>query len=685
MAEVQPARGSAVRAIGAAVAYLVVAVWSVRVILPAPSTTLPFPANLEEQGEQFITGGDQHFVVTQIYGNARRLMEEPGRLFENGFCYPTRRPVTLGEHMLGNGLVAVVPYALGAGPVLTMNVVTVATLWLAALAMYALAYSWTRSAGAAFVAGLLFAFHPSRVGNPAHPFVHGNQWAPLVLLFAHRLFARERWRDAAGLGLFLGLQLLESFYQVVALVVLGGTYGLYLMVRYRHRLLALAPKLLACLIGAAAVAAVVLGPYLETRETWGVLSRGHLFLLLPRQFLPGSDASPGLVTLLLAGVGLLDRCRGPRRALGYDPRLIYLLGGALVFWTVVRGVLVPGLGVWIPSLSRYLVYVIPGIDAGRALPVARLALFLVLAFLAGYGVLALIEHRGRIGRAVLTGALAMAALLDVFWPPLNAISFGRSVALTAHEVKPAPDLLRAYRSAPWGPVLDVPLSGSRLPLAASEYVFLSAYHGRPTAACYNSYSLPIVQDVEEIASRVPEAPAIDALYALGFRGLVVHEERLGPTVAAVLGGKLAEADEHVIPVGNAPEHALFRITSTVPIDDSLTALATATTPAAVAQVVPPAAEVSFTFRNGEVGTYRHPEPIEPTRLDVSWYTAPDALALRSSVRALLPLALARGEETTRALEVPVPETPGEYEVTVAPASAPGLVIARRRVRVVPPP
>jgi len=58
--------------------------------------------------------------------------------------------------------------------------------------MYALVYFWTGSVSAAFVAGLLFGIHPGRIGDPAHPYVHGNQWTPLALLFAHRLFARRR-------------------------------------------------------------------------------------------------------------------------------------------------------------------------------------------------------------------------------------------------------------------------------------------------------------------------------------------------------------------------------------------------------------------------------------------------------------------------------------------------------------
>ena len=51
------------------------------------------------------------------------------------------------------------------------------------------------------------------------------------------------------------------------------------------------------------------------------------------------------------------------------------------------------------------------------------------------------------------------------------------------------------------------------------------------------------------------------------------------------------------------------------------------------------------------------------------------------LRLLLPIALAPDEETTRVIVAPVPPVPGEYEVTLTPAAAPELVLARQRVRV----
>jgi hypothetical protein len=676
-----PSGGRRAAAVAAAL-YLAVAVWTLRSVLPEPATSLPFPPGAERIGERFLAGGDHHFIAAQVYGTARRLVTAPGRLFDSGFCFPVRNAVTLGEHMFGNGLLAVVPYLLGATPVLAMNVVSLVTTWLAGLAMYALVHYWTRSPGAAFVAGLLFAFHPSRSGSPGNPFVHGNQWTPLALLFAHRLFAEGRWRDAAGLVLFVGLQLLESFYQVIAFALLGGTYGLYLLARYRRRLVALAPKLAACAVASAVLAALVLGPYLETQRTWGVLSRGFVFLLFPSAFLPGGSASPGLVALALAALGLLDRLRGPRAARGYDPRLVYLLGGFLVFWTVVRALPVPLLEVRIPSLAAFLTAVVPGIDAGRALPAARYAVFLVAAFLAGYGVLALTQRRGTVARGALTGALAAAALLDAFWPPLARASFGRVPQLRAHRVEPAAELLALYASQGDGAVLDIPLRGRKLPLASGEYVFLAAYHERPVGACYNSYAIPLVKDIEALAARVPERRAVEALHALGFRTLVVHRERMPPELGGVLEAAFAAASGHLVPVGRADRHQVFRMRTDGPVSIGFGALAPAAAPAEVADARPAETTLVFRFRNESAESYLHPDPIEPTPLLVRWQASGGEVVQESRIRGLLPVALAREEEAERSFAVAVPAAPDIYEVSLAPERAPDLVIARRTVRVV---
>ena len=177
---------------------------------------------------------DQTFTMWLVTRNARVLTTRPWDLGGDGQCFPLPRPHTLGEHAFGEGLLAVVPWLLTGDPIATYNAMLVLSLWIPALSMFVLARYWTGSAGAAFVAGLLFAAGPDRIADPAHPFVHGDLWAPLVLLFAHRLFAERTWRAAAALALLTSLAFLESLYQILALVLVLVPYGVALAIRYRR-------------------------------------------------------------------------------------------------------------------------------------------------------------------------------------------------------------------------------------------------------------------------------------------------------------------------------------------------------------------------------------------------------------------------------------------------------------------
>jgi len=669
-------------AAAAAACYVAVALWALRVVLPAPASTLAYSAVVAaEPVTAMISHSDQMFVAWGVSRNARTMVRHPTRLFDGEQCHPAARAVTLGESMFGDGLLGVVPYVLTQSPIVTMNAVTLLALVLPALTMYALVAHFTQSAGAAFVAGLLFGFHPARVMDPGHPFVYGNHWTPLALLFAHRLFAFERWSDAGGLVASIGLQLLESFYQIVALGILGGVVGLWLVVRHRHRLAALAPKLLAVAAGVAACTAAITIPYLQSRRAWGILGGRFSLLHLPSQFAPGSFAYPGSVVLGLAAVALVDRWRRRRED---DARLVYLAAGLLVFWFVLIWIDVPGLGVRIPPLALMVARVVPGLDAVRALQYAGLGVYLVAAVRAGWGALVLLEGRGARARAALTAVLALAAILEVFAPPLARRSFGASTELAAWEVRPDAGLVALLEDLPAGAVLDLPfelnLAGELRDMA--HYVFLGAYHHRPLAACYNSYKLPLVKDMETLARRLPDPRAVDALAALGFGTVVLHEElepeRVAPARRALDALVREGSAERVAAAGG---HAVYRLTSPHPV----AAKGAVLVPGAPAEghVRAPWGLLEFTFRNPGAATYRHPDPIVPTRILVRWYDTGGARAAEQRARLLLPLALAPGEEATRTLTTPVPTGPGRYEVTLAGEAAPDRVLSRQRVDVGP--
>lgn len=672
--------GATRAALAAAVLYFAVASFANRAVLADPFVLLPTPVDyIEREKPRFrlVYEADQKFVVGYIARLARAFALEPSRLPDVGLCAPLERAHTLGEHMFGQGLLGAIPYLVSRDPIFTFNAVSVLTTWISLLSMYALAFYWTRSFPAAFLTGLLFALHPNRLNNPAHIFVFGNAWTALALLAVHRLFDRERWFDAAVLALVLCLQLLESFYPVLGLAILGGTYGLVLCIQHRAKLPRLAPKLLAVAGVCGALAWLVLGPYLETQGSWEVLSGRTRVLLAPSKYLPGQPASPGWLLVVFAVVGLLDRLRG--RRLAGDPRLPLLLAGFLVFWCTVHALRVPGLG-RLPSPLLTLTPYIPGLDAVRAVAVLQFGVFLAASVLAAFGLLAVLERLATTGRAVVAALLAGAILVQTFHPPTARASFTHTPSLEGFASRPSDAELDLLQKLPDGAVLDVPLAFEPIMKLRMmpDYLLAAGYYEQPTAACYNSFLTGLQTEVQRFVAAVPAPEALEALSALGFRAIRVHHETLPDGGRALAAG--LENDPRTQEIARADGTSVWALAKR-PTTQQFDAIASATPPAAVAEIATARGSLAFRFVRAGEPTFRHPAPIEPTDVLLRWRRPGGPPLAESADRILLPPALAAGADAVIELAVDVPVGSGQYIVELVRPDAPETVLAARRVSV----
>jgi hypothetical protein len=99
---------------------------------------------------------------------------------------------------------------------------------------------------------------------------------------------------------------------------------------------------------------------------------------------------------------------------------------------------------------------------------------------------------------------------------------------------------------------------------------------------------------------------------------------------------------------------------------------------------PPAADVRFLFRNRGPGTYRHPDPIEPTPVVARWYGPSGSVVGEQHLRTLLPIALAVGEEQVRTLHLEVAAPGATYRVTLAREDDATHELATTQVEITPP-
>jgi hypothetical protein len=664
--------------------YVALALWHVRVVLPAPASILPINPEMASA----IPIGDQEIVVATIARGARLLPTAPWDLYAGGQCFPMPNALTLGEHIMGNGLVGIVPYWLSGGePIFTANVVYVLELVIAGLGMFALVVHFTGAFGPALVAGFVFGFLPTRLQDPGHPFLHGNQWTPFVLLFVHRVFTTRRWRDAAWLTLFVCLQTLESFYQVWALTLLVVVFGTGLAITHRRDLVRVLPLLGAGLVVVAGLAYLTLAPYLATSRTWGILGDRGGFLLLGSEVLPGGSAYLGTVPLLFAAVALLDRVRGRRRP--DDPRLLFFLMGFVVLWSALGALPIPFSGGFVPSLTTLLKGIVPGLAAGRGMRMVRLGANVATAFLAGYGLFAVMAGRSRAVRATVLVVAGAAAMAEVLVPPWAAKEFFWPTSLVAGTTRPDDALMALYRKIPPGPVLDLPYTyGNAATLQdQAHYTFLGGYHHQQTGSCYNSNAVPIQADVAAIAARMSTLPAIDALHVLGFRTFVVHGERGWPKVIEYL---LAGLDERVAAgdlarIGDAAGHHVYTIVRAPAPAIGPGCLRAKPLPAPPVAVAGESDLVPFEFRSSvPLKICRPTDPLAPIELLVRWREQGGAVTTSTErVRVLLPIAVAVGPPMVRSIRLRLPP-PGHYVASITAQSSPQTVISVRAVTVIAP-
>ena len=138
------------------------------------------------------------------------------QLFDTEHCAPLERSMILGVSLITMGIIGIPILLVTGDPIVTYNGALVLQTAAAAATMYALAVEWTAVPAAGIIAGLLYGFHPVRLGNVTQPGELDTTWTLLAIFFARRLFARGRWFDAIGLGAACALLIAASFYQTLA-------------------------------------------------------------------------------------------------------------------------------------------------------------------------------------------------------------------------------------------------------------------------------------------------------------------------------------------------------------------------------------------------------------------------------------------------------------------------------------
>jgi len=477
---------------------------------------------------QFMVQNDLQLSAWLVARNARVLVTHPSTLYDTELCHPAKGMLARGEPMLALGVLGTPLALVGVDPVLLYNAVVLGLVLVSAAGMCWLVVDWTGDRHAGLAAGLLFALHPVKLREVVHPYIDDTVWIVFAMLFARRFFAKEGqggyagWASALGFALAVSMQMAGSFYALLGCFFVALPFGVWLLVRHRHRLAKLepAPAALALAI-VGAVGWGVFAPYLELSAEGGLSQRLMLQMLKPTELLPGGRRFPGLVLVALVVAALaLGRTRGMQdlKARLGDPRLALLVGAVLAVVIPMAG----PRGFFVASpLYLAVAKLIPGMSVIRAPERIAIGLHVATCVLAGIGAAALLRGlpaawRTRGGAAVVAVAF-FAVTVPVAWLS------GPPIVFKAVEVRPPESWLRFFTTLEErgnrGPILEIPAQDTA---TKHRRVGAAIFHGRRTNTCINSYSPPVRAEVNDLADRVPEPAALDRLLELGFTTIVGH-------------------------------------------------------------------------------------------------------------------------------------------------------------------
>lgn len=407
--------------------------------------------------------GDTLYYMWAIGWDCRQFLAllggEVGRIpvfFDANIFHPEPLSLVHSDHMIPQAAQALPLYVATGNLILCYNVLILSTFVLSGLGTYLFVRELTNNARAAFVAGLMFAFAPYRLGHSAHLNLLSIQWAPIALYGLRRYFDTGRRRPLAGAAAALIVQNLSSAYYVLYFLPFAVAYALWeIAARRRWR----APRMWIELVAAAAIVAAATAPFLVpylllrnrlpslrelsevakgSADVYGYLTApagvrlwGDALRMYPRN---EGELFPGLLPVVFAVVGMaawiVRATRRPAATAGTADT-----GGTGVREWLARAFLAVGMGYVVIAATvvyRRRIAIDLGVITMNAQDVWRL-----LAFATGASVVGLaLSHRARSAAARMAcapEAWSVAVLVAAWWLSLGPAptSLGRPLEIAA--------------------------------------------------------------------------------------------------------------------------------------------------------------------------------------------------------------------------------------------------------------
>ena len=312
--------------IRAALAYLVLAVAATWPLTPGIARDVAWDLG-DSLLNMWILAWDCEQILAILGGDLSRIRT----FFDANIFHPAPLTLAYSEHLFPQALQVLPIYVVSGNPILCYNLLFLSTIVLSGLGTFVFVRALTGNAWAAFVAGILFAFAPYRIGQATHVQVLSAQWMPFVLYGIHRYFESRRLRPLLWAAVALVVQNLSCGYYLLFFAPFAAAYAVWeAWARGAARQRVVWAHLLTAGMVVAALTGPFLLPYLDVHQRFGTIrTRTEVVRLsadvysyataFPEQPLwgdvvqafpkPEGELFPGFAALFLALVGVFFRLK----------------------------------------------------------------------------------------------------------------------------------------------------------------------------------------------------------------------------------------------------------------------------------------------------------------------------------------------------------------------------------------
>ncbi|MBW3634701.1 MAG: hypothetical protein KY456_16910, partial [Chloroflexi bacterium] len=226
--------------------------------------TWPYAENLSSA---MVVGFDPYLQIWLSEWIQHALITNPFALYDANIFYPFAQTLAYTDANIPGALLAAPVRILTGDSVLANSLLVLATFVIAAVGVYALIVYLTENHGAAFIAGLAYAFLPYRMVHLWHLNWLEGALLPWMVLALVRLIDRPSAGRGFMLGLLTATLVLISFYFSIQIALIGATVVVARLLASRQRpSRELTRGLAVAVVVALAISAPLYMPYLHVRE-----------------------------------------------------------------------------------------------------------------------------------------------------------------------------------------------------------------------------------------------------------------------------------------------------------------------------------------------------------------------------------------------------------------------------------